>query len=64
MEALKLEQALTDVKLTKHLMREPLEPRQQRWIKFDQRINTVIESYDEYDDVLNYLKVVGCLMGV
>ena len=41
-----------------------IEPRQQKWIEFDQRLNAVIESYDEYDDVLDYLKVVGCLMGV
>ena len=63
LDALKLEQSLTDLKITQHLMRQPLEPRQPKWIRFDQRLNAVIENYDEYDDILTYLKVIGCLMG-
>jgi len=62
LDALKLEQSLTDFKLVQHLMREPLEPRPQKWIKFDQRLNAVIENYDDYE-ILDYLKVIGCLMG-
>ena len=34
-----------------------------KWIHFDQRLSAVIESYDEYDDILDYLKVIGCMMG-
>ena len=63
LDSLKLEQALTDVKLAKNLMREPVEPRQQKWIKFDQRLDRLIESYDDFNDVLEYLRSVGCLMG-
>ena len=25
------------------------------WVKHDQRLNTVIESYDTYDDTFDYL---------
>ena len=60
----KLKQALTDIKITSHLTRKPLEPRSQKWVKHDQRLNTVIESYDTYDDALDYLKDIGCLMDV
>ena len=60
----KLEQALADVKITSHLTRKPLEPRSQKWVKHDQRLNTVIESYDTYDDALDYLKDIACLMDV
>ena len=35
----------------------------QQWVKHDQRLKTVIECYDAYDDVFHYLKVIGCLMG-
>ena len=38
-------------------------PPTQKWVKHDQRLNTVIESYDTYDDVLDYLKLIECLMG-
>ena len=58
LDALWLEQALTDIKITSHLTRNLLEPRSQKWVKHDQRLNTVIEKYDHYDDVLDYLKVL------
>ena len=58
LDALKLEQALTDVKLTKHLMREQPEPQKPKWIKYDERLNRVIEDYDNYN-ILDFLKVTG-----
>jgi hypothetical protein len=61
LEALKLEQAFTDVKITKHLTREAPEPRQKKWIKFDQQLNTMIENYEDYE-ILDYLKVIGCMV--
>ena len=45
LDVLKLEQALTDVKITRHLTREPSEHRPQKWAEHDQRLNTVIEIY-------------------
>ena len=58
LDALRLGQALTDIKITSHLTRKLLEPRSQKWVKHDQRINTVIESYDTYYDFLDYLKLL------
>ena len=51
LDALRQEQALSDIKITSHLTRKPFEPRSQKWIKHDQRLNIVTESYGTYDDV-------------
>ena len=50
LDVLKLEQALTDLEITRHLTREPVEPCQPKWIRFDQRLSAVIESYNLYDE--------------
>ncbi|MCP4456586.1 MAG: hypothetical protein GY816_00945 [Cytophagales bacterium] len=48
------------MKLTKRLCREPPERRAPKWIKYDQKLQTVVDAYDEYE-VLDYLKVIGCM---
>ena len=61
LECLKKEQALTDVKLTKHMVREAPPARSTKWVKYDERLNNVIETYDDFD-VMDFLKVVGHLL--
>ena len=61
LECLKAEQSLTDVKLTRRLLRQPPEKRAAKWIKYDQRLQTIVDSYDDYD-ILDFLKVVGCMV--
>ena len=60
-DCLKLEQDLIDVKLTKRLLREPPEPRAPKWIRFDQQIQRIVDSYDDYTSIIDYLRAVGCL---
>ena len=52
---------LTDVKLTKRLCRERPERRAAKWIKYDERLQTVVDAYDSYD-VIDFLKVIGCMI--
>ena len=61
LEALKLEQAVTDGKFCNHLMRNPPPPRQKKWIKLDERLQDIIDHYDDYEP-LRYLTVIGCLI--
>ena len=60
LDCLKSEQDLTDVKLTKRLLREPPKPRAPKWIRFDQQIR-IVDSYDDYTSIIDYLRAVGCL---
>ena len=55
------EQSLTDVKMTKRLLREPPEPRAPRWIRYDQNLQRVVNNYDSYDDTRDFLKAAGTL---
>ena len=61
LDCLKAEQALTDVKLTKRILREPPEPRAPRWIRFDQQIQRIVDSYDDYTSTIDFQRAVGCL---
>ena len=61
LDCLKAEQSLTDVKLTRRLPRQPPGKRAAKWIKYDQRLQTIVDSYDDYD-ILDFLKVVGCMV--
>ena len=61
MDALKAEQALTDVKLTRRQLRDPPEPRAPKWIKFDRRLQKIVEDFDTYTDVLEFLSAIGNL---
>ena len=49
LDCLKAEQSQTDVKLTRRLLRQPPEKRAAKWIKYDQRLRTIVDSYDDYD---------------
>ena len=52
---------VTDVNLTKRLYREAPERRAAKWIKYDQRLQTVVDAYEDYD-MLDFLKVIGCMI--
>ena len=62
LDTIKAEQSLTDVKLAKRLCREGPAPRQKKWVKYDQKLQTIVEDYDNFDSVLEYLDVVGTLL--
>ncbi len=61
LHCLKAEQALTDVKLAKRLTRERPEPRAPKLIRYDERLQRIVESYDDYTNVLDFLKAVGSM---
>ena len=61
LDALKAEQALTDVKLTRRQLRDPPEPRAPKWIKFDRRLQKIVEDFDTYTDALEFLSAIGNL---
>ena len=62
LKALKREDTLTFVKKVKMMNREapPLQPK--KWRLYNQRLDAVVEDYDNYTDPLDYLKCVGELL--
>ena len=61
LDCLKSEQDLTDVKLTKKMMKQSPEPRAPKWVRYDVQLQKILEAYDDYD-VLDFLKVVGNML--
>ena len=62
LDCLKKEQDLTDVKITKMMMKESPEPRAAKWRKYDERLQRLISSFDEYTEVMDYLKCVSTVL--
>jgi hypothetical protein len=59
LDCLKAEQDLTDLKMTKRMMRERPEPRAPKWVRYEAQLQRIVESYDDYSNTLDFLKVVG-----
>ena len=57
MECLKIVQAITDTTRTSFLNRDDPSRRQKKWIKYDERLDRVINAYDDYRDVMVFF---GC----
>ena len=58
-DCVQAEKSLIDAKLTKRLLRDWPEPRGQKWIRYDQQQQRIVDAYDEYSDKTNYLKAIG-----
>ncbi|XP_063682933.1 uncharacterized protein LOC134817602 [Bolinopsis microptera] len=58
LECIKREQALTDVKITNILTRKPFK-RAAKWEKFDLEMQRMVDDYDNFGDVTEFLKAVG-----
>ena len=61
LNCLKAEQTLTDVKMTKRLLQKSPPPRQAEWIRNDQQLKNIVDKYDEYTDILDFLRAIGNL---
>ena len=61
LDNLKLEQALIDKKIIMHLNHMTPPPIIPKWIKYDEDLDRVINSYDSYNSVMDYLKVVAAM---
>ena len=61
MDSLKLEQALTDGKISSFLNHNPVPHRQKTCIKYDERLGHVISEYDSYTIVFDFLNVVAAM---
>ena len=59
---LKNEQNITDVKMTKLIMRESPEPRPMKWRKYGEKLQMIIQKFDSYPIILDFLKCTSCLM--
>ena len=59
LDCLRSEQSLTDAKLTKRLLRERPEPRAPKWIRYDQQLQRIVQSYDDYANKISDLKAIG-----
>ena len=56
LQCLKNEQNITDVKMTKLMMRESPEPRSAKWRKYDEKLQMIIQKFDSYPTILDFLK--------
>ena len=59
LDALKSEHALTDQKLARRKLRQLPEPRAPKWINYDQRLQKIVDDFESYTNVLDYLEAVG-----
>ena len=62
LQCLKNEQNITDVKMTKLMMRESPEPRSAKWRKYDEKLQAIIQKFDSYPTILDFLKCTNCIM--
>ena len=65
LDCLKKEQSLTEVKMTKMMMREEAEPRLAKWRRYDerlQRIVLIVMSFNDYSTVTDYLRCISNLV--
>ena len=58
LECMKKEQSLTDMKIAQILTRRPFK-RETKWAKFDEELQRIIDDYDNYGDLLEFLTAVG-----
>ena len=58
LECVKKEQALTDLKIANILTRRPFK-RAAKWVKFDEDIQRIVDDYDNYGDVTEFLTAIG-----
>ena len=63
LEALKLEQGLTDQKITDRLMRRPPPQRAAKWIRYDSLLESFMQAYDNQEyEVIDYLSAVSAAL--
>ena len=62
-DVLRKEQDITEWKMAQQLMRNPPPPRERRWVKYDEKLASLI-AYDTYEETLDFLKCVGTLIAV
>ena len=56
-----LEQVWTDAKVTKCMMGEPPAPKSKKWREYDNKLETIINRYDDYKP-LDFLQIIGHLL--
>ena len=64
LDCLKLEQSVTDLKITRHLNWDPPPRRHAKWIRYDERLDKVVNDYETYADVMQFMKVVAAMLYV
>ena len=62
LQCLKNEQNIADVRMTKLIMRESPEPRSEKWRKYDEKLQMIIQKFDSYPTILDFLKCTSCFM--
>ena len=62
LECLKKGQRITAVKMTKMMMREEAEPRLTKWRRYDERLQRIIMSFNDYSTVAHYLRCISNLV--
>ena len=64
LDALKLEQGLTDQKIAERLLLHPASPRSKKWVNLDNKLQEFINAYDneQYGSYVDFLSAVSSLL--
>ena len=64
LDALKLEQGLTDQKIAEHLLLHPAPPRSKKWVNLDNKLQEFINAYDneQYGCYVDFLSAVSSIL--
>ena len=64
LDALKLEQGLTDQKIAERLLLHPATPRSKKWVNLDNKLQEFINAYDneQYGSYVDFLSAVSSIL--
>ena len=64
LDALKLEQGLTDQKIAERLLLHPAPPRSKMWVNLDNKLQEFINAYDneQYGSYVDFLSAVSSIL--
>ena len=40
-------------------LRERPEPRAPKWVRYDEHLQRIVDTYEDYSDKMDYLKAIG-----
>ena len=64
LDALKLEEGLTDQKIAERLLLHPAPPRSKKWVNLDNKLQEFINTYDneQYGSYVDFLSAVSSIL--
>ena len=64
LDCLRAEKDLTDLKMTRRLIKEDPEPRRPKWIQYETQLQKILQRFNTYADPLDFLTTVGNILKI